>query len=65
MSARILLEHERAKEFFEQTMHPDLDELRRRDAAIAKMNAECPIRVEGTSIIVDIPDIDIASIIGR
>lgn len=59
----IKLEHEQAKAFIEQAIHPDLEELARRDATLKKMAEECPIRIEGTTIIAKIPDTDIAAIL--
>lgn len=60
----IRLQHEYATRFFEEAMNPDMDELRQRDAFFANLELECPVRIEGSDLISEIPDIDIAALLG-
>lgn len=59
------LQHKHAFQFFEEAMHPDLEELRRRDAFLAKLERECPVRIEGTDLVTTIPDIDVVAFLGE
>lgn len=62
-SCRIDLEHDFAASFFENAMHPNVEELQRRDAFFSRMQEEFPCWVEGTDIVAEIPDFDIAELI--
>ena len=53
----IRLQSEHAQSFFDEALRPDLDELKRRDAFLAKLEATCPIHMEGTDIVAEIPNI--------
>lgn len=59
------LQHKHSFQFFEEAMHPDLEELRRRDAFLAKLERECPVRIEGTDLVTTIPDIDVVAFLGE
>ena len=59
---RILLQHDQAQRFFEEAMNPVMEGLQRRDAFLATLNAECPIRMEGSEIVMEIPDVDITAL---
>ena len=58
------LQHKRAFQFFEDAMHPDLEELQQRDVFLAKLERECPVRIEGADLVTTIPDIDAATLAG-
>ena len=45
-------------------MHPDLEELQQRDVFLAKLERECPVRIEGADLVTTIPDIDAATLAG-
>lgn len=60
----IRLQHEYAPRFFEEAMNPNMEELRQRDAFFANLEQECPIRIEGTDLISEIPDIDVVALLG-
>lgn len=60
----IRLQHEYAARFFEEAMNPDLEELRQRDAFFAILEQECPVHTEGTDLVSEIPDIDVAALLG-
>ena len=60
----IRLQHEYAARFFEEAMNPDIEELQQRDAFFESLERECPIRVEGTDLVSEIPDIDVATLLG-
>ncbi len=60
----IRLQHEYAMRFFEEAMNPDMEELRQRDVFFAKLEQECPVRIENGDLIAEIPDIDIAALLG-
>lgn len=62
MGCTVFLQHSKAAQFFREAMRPDLEELRRRDAFFAKLEAETPLRIEGKSIVMDIPDVDITAL---
>lgn len=49
-------------QFFEEAMHPDLDELRRRDEFLNRIASEMNIRYEGDDIVADIPDIELEAL---
>lgn len=53
----IRLQHEYAARFFDEAMSPDMNELQQRDVFLEKLEQECPIRVEGTDLISEVPDI--------
>lgn len=59
----ILLQHEYAQSFFEEAMCPDIEELERRDAFLTRLQQECPIHTEGTDLVTEIPDVDIAMLL--
>lgn len=59
----IRLQHEYAMRFFEEAMNPDMEELRQRDAFFAKLEQECPARIENGDLIAEILDIDIERMI--
>ena len=59
----IPLEHDQAQSFYESAMHPDIDELTRRDQFLQRVKRELPYRTEGTDIIATIPDIDIDALL--
>ena len=61
----IRLQHEHAKKFFEDALQPDIEELKRRDSFLARLQQECPVYTDGTSLITEIPDIDIAALLGN
>lgn len=42
-------------------MHPDLEELRKRDAFLARLEQKYPVRIEGGDLIATIPDVDVAA----
>lgn len=65
MGTIIGLQHQHAARFFEEARHPNLQELRQRDAFLAKLKRECTVRIEGTDLIATIPDIDIATFLGK
>lgn len=65
MGTIIGLQHQHAARFFEEAMHPNLQELQQRDAFLAKLKRECPVRIEGADLIATIPDIDIATLLGK
>lgn len=65
IGAIIGLQHRNAARFFEEAMHPDLEELQQRDAFLAKLERECPVRTEGSDLITTIPDIDVAVFLGK
>ena len=56
----IPLEHDQAQSFYESAMHPDIDELTRRDQFLQRVKRELPYR---TDIIATIPDIDIDALL--
>ena len=58
------LQHQHAGRFFEEAMHPDLEELQQRDVFLAKLERECPVRIEGADLVTTIPDIDAATLAG-
>lgn len=60
----ILLRHEDAQAFFEETLHPNLAVLERRDAFFKEIDGKISGRTEGTDLVEDIPDIDISSLLG-
>lgn len=60
----IRLQHEYAMRFFEEAMNPDMEELRQRDAFFANLEQECPVHVESGDLVAEIPDIDIAALLG-
>ena len=55
------LQHQHAGRFFEEAMHPDLEELRKRDAFLARLEQKYPVRIEGGDLIATIPDVDVAA----
>lgn len=61
-SCTVRLQHTYAQSFFDAAMHPDLDELQRRDDFLAELEAAYPIHTEGTDIVAEIPDIDITAL---
>lgn len=61
----IRLQHEYAMRFFEEAMTPDMEELRQRDAFFANLEQECPVRIEGSDLVAEIPDINIVALLGR
>ena len=60
---RIRLQHDLAQSFFNDALHPNMDELRRRDSAIAELDKVHPFRNEGTDLVAEIPDIDIEALL--
>lgn len=60
----IRLQHEYAMRFFEEAMNPDMEELRQRDAFFANLEQECPVHIESGDLVTEIPDIDIAALLG-
>ena len=64
MGTIIGLQHQHAGRFFEEAMHPDLEELRKRDAFLARLEQKYPVRIEGGDLIATIPDINIAALLG-
>lgn len=58
----IRLQRKYAQGFFAGIRQPDLGNLQRRDAFLAELAAECPVRMEGTDLIVEIPDLDVAAL---
>lgn len=61
----IRIEHEYAQSFFDEAMHPDLDELRRRDAFLAELEETCPVHIEKEDFVVEISEIDIISLLSE
>ena len=61
-SCTVRLQHASAQSFFDEMVHPDLERLRRRDDFLAKIEAAYPIRAEGTELVAEIPDINIAAL---
>lgn len=59
---RIQLDHSRAQEFFDSCMHPDIDELERRDTFLAEIARSLTDRTEGDDLVEEIPNIDISSL---
>jgi len=59
----IYLQHEYALHFFEEAIHPDIEELKRRDSFFESLQQEYSIRVEGTDLIFTIPDINISMLL--
>lgn len=51
-------------EFFEEAMRPDIEELKRRDAFLTRLQQECPIQTDGMDLITEIPDVDVATLLG-
>ena len=43
-------------------MHPDIEVLRRRDTFLARLDDECPIWIEGSEIVMEIPDVDVTAL---
>lgn len=64
-SCTIRLQHERAQSFFDEAMHPNLDELHRRDDFLADLAITYPVCTEGTDLVVKISDIDITSLLSE
>lgn len=60
----IRLQHEYSMRFFEEAMNPDMEELRQRDVFLANLEQECPVRIESSDLVAEIPDIDIAALLG-
>lgn len=60
----IRLQHEYAARFFEKAMHPDMEELRQRDAFLANLEQECPVQIENGDLVTEIPDIDMTDLLG-
>lgn len=52
-------------QFFEDAMHPDLEELRRRDEFFHRLDTEMNLRYEGDDMIVDISDIDVEALMAN
>lgn len=61
---RILLQHEHAQEFFESALHPDLEELRRRDRFFEKIAQEISYFDDDGDLVAEIPDIDVRLLMG-
>lgn len=61
---RIELQHDQAKAFFEEVLHPDMEELQRRDAFFERLEQEINYQVNGSSITMEIPDVDIDMLLG-
>lgn len=59
----VLLQHNEAKAFFEEAMHPDLEALQRRDRFLEEIQRTLHPRKEGTDLVATIPDIDIAALL--
>lgn len=55
----ILLQHNGAKMFFDEALHPNIDELLKRDQFLEKIQDEYQIRCVGTDWVMEILDIDI------
>lgn len=47
---RIELQHDQAQAFFEEALHPDLEELQRRDAFLEQLEQEMNLQIHGSSI---------------
>lgn len=60
----VRLRHGDAQAFFEAAMRPDLEELRQRDAFLAALERECPVRAEGDGLVTQIPDMDVSALLG-
>lgn len=56
---RVLLQHDLAQHFFYESLHPDADELQRRDLFISEIERECSYRDDGNDLVAEIPDIDL------
>lgn len=56
---RIELQHDQAQAFFEEALYPDLEELQRRDAFLEQLEQEMNLQIHGSSIIMEIPDVNI------
>jgi len=56
---RVFLQHEYAQMFFEAALHPDLEELRRRDRFFEQIAQETPYYDDDGDLITEIPDIDV------
>lgn len=63
--SRIFLQHEYAAAFFDRALNPDLEELRCRDVFLSDLAQTCPYWREGTDLVSEIPDIDIAALCRR
>ena len=55
----IRLQHEFAAPFFEEAMHPSVEELQRRDLFLESITSELSCRLDGEDIVSEIPDIDL------
>lgn len=55
----IPIQHERARQFFEEARHPDPDELRRRDEFLERLAEECPRPGDSGGLAMEIPDLDV------
>lgn len=53
----VYLQHEYAKSFFDDAIHPDLNELARRDAFLEKIHQELQIYVDGSDLVAEIQDV--------
>ena len=61
-SCRVYLQHEYAHNFFYSALHPNVDELRRRDAFFAELENTFRYWSDGSDLVAEIPDIDVASL---
>lgn len=57
----IRLCHKSAQQFFRKAMHPDIEELKRRDDFIEEFLGEYQVYTDGTDFVIEIPDVDVTS----
>ena len=62
-SCRVFLQHEFAQAFFDEALHPDTAELSRRDSFISELTRTCQYWNEGSDLVSEIPDIDVAALL--
>lgn len=63
MSSKIIfLQHEYAEVFFHEALHPDAEELNRRDNFLFELSQTCQYWRDGSDLVSKIPDIDIAAL---
>lgn len=61
---RVLLQHEYAQAFFDAALHPDLEELRRRDRFFEQIAQDTPYYDDDGDLVTEIPDIDVKLLMG-
>lgn len=62
---RIELQHDQAQTFFEEALHPDMEELQRRDAFFEQLEEEMDYQIDGANITIEIPDVDIDALLNE